>query len=67
MIVFDPKTAQKFMMFLGFNDHINAAHGLIAANKQEIEKQREYFSDIRERDLVWFREKFPFKDYDVLK
>ena len=67
MIVFDPATANKFINFLGTNSHMVAAKQIVAANKQSISKLSSYFSEIRERDLNWFREKFPFKDYDILK
>ncbi len=66
-IVFDKKTANKFASFLGTNTHIVAAQKLIAVEKPRISKLSRYFYEIRKRDLNWFREKFPFKDYDVLK
>ena len=66
-IVFPPGVANKFIKFLGTNSHMVAAKQLLAAEKQKIDQLSRYFSEIRERDLTWFKEKFPFKDYDVLK
>jgi len=65
-ILFDEETSFKLVKFLGFNEHLQIASDLITQDMKKISQYQQEFSEIRERDIYWFKEKFGFKDYDQL-
>jgi glycosyltransferase involved in cell wall biosynthesis len=72
-IVFDEDVGGKFIDFLkgrpeypDDNLDMRIANIEMTDNKEIIDKEREVFRKIQERDIYWFKKKFPFKDYGVL-
>lgn len=65
-ILFSDDVADKFIDFLGDNTHMRIAKENIGFDEEFIYKCRDQFREVSERDIYWFKEKFPFKDYGVL-
>jgi len=55
-----------FINFLGTNTHVDVAKDLIGLHAKDIERYAREFGEIQEHGVYWFKEKFPFKDYDLL-
>ena len=60
------KDADKFIKFLGSNSDIEIAKMMVGEDSFKIDNLADSFEQIRERDMNWFNDKFPFKYSELI-